>query len=54
MIMNYERYTIRKEAEYGGLFVVRLDGVKIGQTQTEAGAMIIRRRHAQRMEGGRS
>lgn len=38
-------YTMNREAEYGGLVVVRLHGRKIGATQTPAGAALIRRNH---------
>lgn len=38
-------WTITKEAEYGGLMVIRRpDGTKYGTTQTEAAAKIMRRR----------
>ena len=42
-------YTMIREAEYGGLVVVRHHGRKIGQTQTPAGAALIRRNHIRQM-----
>lgn len=41
----YEMYSIKREPEYGNLFVVRHRGDKIGMTQTEHAAKMIRRRH---------
>lgn len=41
-------YTITRESEYGGLMVVRYQGRKIGTSQTEAAARIIRRNHIRR------
>lgn len=43
-------YTMNREAEYGGLVVVRFHGLKIGQTQTFAGAQLIRRNHRRQQE----
>jgi hypothetical protein len=41
----YENYSIKRERGYGHLLIVRHNGVKIGSTQTEAAAKILRRRH---------
>lgn len=43
----YERYTMTRDRETG-LMIVRFDGVKIGSSQTETAARIIRRKHAER------
>ncbi|WP_432112845.1 hypothetical protein [Streptomyces sp. S1] len=43
----YERYTITRDPDTG-LMIVRYDGDKIGSSQTEAAAKIIRRKHYQR------
>jgi hypothetical protein len=43
----YEGYSIKKDPETG-LMIVRYNGRKIGSSQTEAAARIIRRRHSQR------
>jgi hypothetical protein len=43
----YEDYSIKKDPETG-LMIVRFKGRKIGTSQTEAAARIIRRRHSQR------
>jgi hypothetical protein len=45
----YDRYSITRDPDTG-LMIVRYDGVKIGSSQTEAAARIIRRRHSQREE----
>lgn len=42
-------YTIHKDRETGLMFVLA-DGAKIGQTQTEAGAKLIRRNHSHAIE----
>lgn len=45
VIKAHKGWTIKIEAEHGGLHVIRRpDGTKYGQTQTEAGARIMRRR----------
>jgi hypothetical protein len=44
--VDYEIY----KAPDSGLMVVYADGAKIGQTQTEAGAKLIRRNHARNIE----
>lgn len=43
----YAGYTITKAPDTG-LQIVRFNGVKIGSSQTEPAARIIRRRHAAR------
>lgn len=43
----YERYSITRDPETG-LMIVRYDSEKIGSSQTEAAAKIIRRKHYQR------
>ena len=43
----YERYSITRDPETG-LMIVRFDGRKIGSSQTETAAKIIRRKHSQR------
>jgi len=45
----HKGWTIDREAEYGGLMVIRRpDGTKYGTTQSEAGARIMRRRAIER------
>lgn len=45
LIAAHKGWTIKAEAEYGGLMVIRRpDGTKYGTTQSEAGARIMRRR----------
>jgi hypothetical protein len=40
----FERYSITQDPATG-LMIVRFDGVKIGSSQTETAARIIRRKH---------
>lgn len=47
--MTNDRYIIAPESEYG-ILVVRFDGRKVGQSQTEAGCRLIRRNHHNRQE----
>lgn len=44
---DYSAYTITKATDTG-LQIVRFEGVKIGSSQTETAARIIRRKHWQR------
>lgn len=51
MNARYVNYTMQRESEHGGLYVVRFRGVKVGTSQSEAAARIIRARHWTRNEG---
>jgi hypothetical protein len=42
-------YTMARETEHGGLVVVRYYGAKVGTSQTESGARLVRRNHARRV-----
>lgn len=47
--MSDTTYTITKDPETG-LQVVRHNGIKVGQTQSLAGARLIRRNHRRQLE----
>lgn len=49
VIRNGRSYSTARDIDTGLMFVF-CDGVKIGQTQSEAGAKLIRRNHARDIE----